>query len=285
MYDAKESGRNRWRRFDAALDVKRSEDVVIANDIRAFIDRGVFEVAYQPIVDSRSRTIIGVEALARWPKSSQRDIAPDHFILVAEEHGLIEGLGSLILQIACHGMAQYMARWQDLRLAVNISPSQINNPNFVADVNRIVSEHSIPLTRLDVEFTESVLIGNPKRAKEVVQELKDSGVTVTLDDFGRGYASVGCLREYAFDKIKLDRSLTRSISKNVAAQQIVHGTILIAKALSARIIAEGVESEEEAQLMRLAGCQQLQGYYFGQPQTARDMGKLLDQKGIGSLAL
>ena len=125
---------------------------------------------------------------------------------------MIEGFGSAILQIACHDMAQYMARWQDLRLAVNISPSQINNPNFVADMKRIVGEHCIPLTRLDVEFTESVLIGNPKRAKEVVQELQDSGVTVALDDFGSGYASVGYLREYGFDKIKLDQSLTRSIS-------------------------------------------------------------------------
>ena len=278
MYDAKDSGRNRWRRFDGALDVKRSEDVIIANEIRGFIDRGVFEVAYQPMVDSRSHMIIGVEALARWPKCSQRELTPDHFIVVAEEHGLIEGLGSLILQIACHGMAPYMAKWQDLRLAVNISPSQINNPNFVADIKRIVGEQCIPLTRLEVEFTESVLIGNPKRAKQVVQELQGSGVTVALDDFGKGYASVGYLREYAFDKIKLDRSLTRSISKNIATQQIVHGTILIAKGLSACIIAEGVETEEDAQLMRLAGCQQLQGYYFGKPQTAADVGKLLDQE-------
>ena len=188
----------------------------------------------------------------------------------------------MILQIACDGMAQCMARWQDLRLAVNISPSQINNPNFVADIKRIVGEHGIPLTRLDVEFTESVLIGNPKRAKEVVHELQDSGVTVALDDFGRGYASVGYLREYAFDKIKLDRSLTRSISKNIAAQQIVHGTILIAKALSAYVVAEGVETEEETQLMRLAGCQQLQGYHFGKPQTAADVGKLLDREVVDS---
>jgi diguanylate cyclase (GGDEF)-like protein len=285
MYDAKDGGRNRWRRFDGALDVKRSEDVIIANEIRAFIERGLFDVAYQPMVDSRSHKIVGVEALARWPKSSRRDLAPDHFIRVAEEHGLIERLGSLILQIACHGMAQHMSRWQDLRLAVNISPSQINNPNFVADIKRIVGEHCIPLTRLDVEFTESVLIGNPKRAKEVVQELQDSGVSVALDDFGSGYASVGCLREYGFDKIKIDRSLTRSISKNVGTQQIVHGTILIAKGLSAYIIAEGVETEEEVQLMRLAGCQQLQGHYFGKPQTATDVGKLLDQEIVDSVKL
>jgi diguanylate cyclase (GGDEF)-like protein len=278
MYDAKDGGRNRWRRFDGALDVKRSEDVIIANEIRAFIDLGVFDVAYQPMVDSRNHKIVGVEALARWPKSSRGDLAPDHFIRVAEEHGLIERLGSLILQIACHEMAQYMAGWQDLRLAVNISPSQINNPNFVADIKRIVGEHCIPLTRFDVEFTESVLIANPKRAKEVVQELQDSGVSVALDDFGSGYASVGYLREYGFDKIKLDQSLTRSISKNIATQQIVHGTILIAKGLSAYIIAEGVETEEAAQLMRLAGCQQLQGFYFGKPQTATDVGKLLDQE-------
>ncbi|MBI2717800.1 MAG: EAL domain-containing protein [Rhizobiales bacterium] len=274
MYDAKDGGRNRWRRFDATLDLKRSEDVSIAGELRAFVARGEFEVAYQPMVDARTRAIIGVEALARWPKSSQRNLPPDRFIHVAEEHGLIDDLGALILQIACREMSQ----WQELKLAVNISPLQLNNHNLVPDIKRIAGENGLPLERLEVEFTETVLIKNPRRAKQVIQELQGCGVTVALDDFGTGYASVGYLREYAFDKIKLDRSLTQVIATNTATQQVVQGTVLIAKGLSADIIAEGVETEEEAQLMRLAGCQQLQGYYFGRPEAVATIGTMLDHE-------
>jgi diguanylate cyclase (GGDEF)-like protein len=271
MYDAKDSGRNRWRRFDQTLDLKRIDDITIANEMRAFIARGEFDVAYQPMVDSRDRAIIGVEALARWPKSSSRGLSPERFIPVAEEHGLIDSLGALILKIACRDMMQ----WRDLRLAVNISPIQINNPLLVPDIRRVAEGSGLPLERLEVEFTETVLIKNPARAKQVIRELQSLGVTVALDDFGTGYASVGYLREYGFNKIKLDRSLTHSISTDIAAQQVVQGTILIAKGLSANIIAEGVETEEEAQLMRLSGCNQLQGFYFGRPQAANALVSLL----------
>ncbi len=271
MYDAKDNGRNRWRRFDETLDLKRIEDLTVANELRAFIARGEFDVAYQPMVDSRDRAIVGVEALARWPKSSTRDLTPDRFIPVAEEHGLIDSLSALILGIACRDMVQ----WRDLKLAVNVSPVQIANPQLVPDITRIASEAGLPLQRLEVEFTESVLIRNPARAKQVIRELQGLGVTVALDDFGTGYASVGYLREYGFNKIKLDRSLTHSISTDIAAQQVVQGTILIARGLSANIIAEGVETEEEAQLMRLSGCNQLQGFYFGRPQAATALVSLL----------
>lgn len=273
MYDAKDGGRNRFRLFDQTLDIKRDEDALIANELRAFILRGTFDVAYQPMVDSRNHRIIGVEALARWPSTSNRNLTPDRFIPIAEEHGLIDGLGALIFQLACRDIAQ----WQDLRLAVNVSPHQINNPNLVADIKRVAGEYCLPLTRLEIEFTETVLIRNPKRARQVFAELQQLGVTVALDDFGTGYASVGYLRDYAFNKVKLDRSLTRSISRDPATQQVVQGTILIAKGLSADIIAEGIETEAEAQLMRLAGCQQLQGYFFGMPQAATSVRTMVAQ--------
>ena len=154
-----------------------------------------------------------------------------------------------------------------MRLAVNISPLQINSPSLVADIKRIAAQCHFPLNRLEVEFTERVLIKNPIRAKQTILDLQSCGVCVALDDFGTGYASVGYLREYAYNKIKIDRSLTRSITKNAATQQVVQGTILIAKGLSAEIIAEGIETEEDAQLMRLAGCGQLQGNYFGVPNS------------------
>ncbi len=267
MYGAKEAGRNRWRRFDDTLDAKRNLDKQIAEELRALIQKGRFDVAYQPIVDARSREIVGVEALARWPEGSPRKYEPDRFIAVAEEYGLIDPLCLVILKTAFREM-RYRP---DLRLAVNISPLQLNNPNLITDVKRIAEEQGFPLNRLEMEFTETVLIRNPKRAQAVIQDLRKAGVTVALDDFGMGYASVGYLRDYAFDKIKLDRSLTHGVLTNIEKLQIVQGTILIAKGLSAEIVAEGVETEQEAQLMQISGCHRLQGYLFGRPQPLAEL--------------
>ena len=210
-----------------------------------------------------------------------RILEPDRFIPVAEEHGLIDALSRLVLQIACRDILQ----WQELRLAVNISPLQIDSPHLVSDIQRIAGECHFPLNRLEVEFTERVLIKNPSRAKQVIRELQSNGVAVVLDDFGTGYASVGYLREYAFNKIKLDRSLTQAVTMNTSAQQVVQGTILIAKGLSSEIIAEGVETEEDAQLMRLAGCGQLQGLFFGMPNTVDNINAMLNYKNLESTLL
>lgn len=267
MYDAKAHGRNQKRWFDASLDRARLEELEIAREMRSLIAHGDFEVNYQPIVDSASRRILAVEALARWPKSSARKLSPDRFIPIAEEHGLIDDLGNLILSKACRDLAQ----WQDIRLSVNVSPVQLNNRAYTRIVEKIVDQCGFALNRLEVEFTETVLIRNTERAREVIADLHQRGVTVALDDFGTGFASVGYLRTFHFDKIKLDRSLTKSIMTNVAAQKVVQGTVLIADGLSAEIIAEGIESEEEAQLLRLSGCHQLQGYYFGRPKPAAEL--------------
>lgn len=273
MYEAKESGRNQYRRFDASLDQKRSENLEIANELRFLLETGAFEVAYQPMVSSWTRDIVGVEALARWPKASARLVTPDRFIPIAEEHGLIDMLAMHVLKVSCRDMTG----WQGLKLAINLSPVQINNRNLVKDIRRVTEETGFDIRRLEVELTESLLIRNPERAKRFIKELKSCGVTVALDDFGTGYASVGYLREYAFDKVKLDRSLTQSMAQDPATQQVVYGTIMIAKGLSAEIIAEGIETEEEARLMRVAGCEQLQGFYFSKPVAVGNIGELLNE--------
>ncbi len=262
MYDAKENGRNRWRKFNANLDLERAENLSIVAELRSILEKDLIEVAYQPFVSSRDREILGVEALARWPQSSHRKLGPDRFIALAEQHGLIDKLGMAILRKSCRDMSN----WRDLKVAVNFSPLQIKRLSLVQDIQTVAAEFNFDLRRLEVEFTESVLIQNPDRAKIVIGELQALGVTVALDDFGTGYASVGYLHRFAFDKIKLDRSLTQSLSRGSMAPNIVQGTVLIAKGLSADVIAEGVETEEDATLMRLAGCELLQGYYFGKPQ-------------------
>jgi diguanylate cyclase (GGDEF)-like protein len=262
MYEAKENGRNQWRLFDPELDRKRSDDFLIAREMREHIARGQFDVAYQPIIAAQDRRIVGVEALARWPKQSKRKLTPSQFIPVAEEHGLIKSLGALIFDMAC----REISTWPDMRLSVNVSAAQLTSSNFVAELKAIASKYDVAPRRIEVEFTETVLKLNARRTKHAIKELHAEGFTVALDDFGTGHASVCYLKEFAFDRIKLDRSMTHNVSFSPDRQKVVQGTILIAQGLSADIIAEGIESEEEAKLMRLAGCQHMQGYYFARPQ-------------------
>jgi diguanylate cyclase (GGDEF)-like protein len=261
MYEAKNTGRNRRRDFDVEIDRKRRNDFEVAAEMRSLVARGEFEVAYQPIVESQTAKILGVEVLARWPAASPRKLNPDYFIKVAEEHGVIDDLGALILDIACRDTANI----DGLRLAVNVSPLQLNNPGFINMLVATAQKHDFDLKRLDIELTENVLIRYPERAKQVISAMQALGITVSLDDFGTGFASVGYLREFGFDNVKLDQSLTQAILTDASAQQVVQGTILIASGLSATTIAEGVETLEESDVMRLLGCKQLQGYYYGRP--------------------
>lgn len=264
MYDAKDRGGNRFRRFVPALDTRRNENLEIAAELRSFIERGEVGLAFQPIVNAKSHEVVGVEALARWPQASGRMVTPDRFIAVAEEFGLIGSLSTLLLKKAC----KEVRHRPDLNLSVNVSPLQIGDSRFVPDLLQTLRDHSFPARQLEIELTEGVLVKNPKRTQKVVRELQEHGITVSLDDFGAGYASIGYLREFGFNKVKLDRSLTQAIESDVAVQKIVQGTVLIARGMQAGIVAEGVETEAQAQLMRLAGCDLLQGYHFGKPVEA-----------------
>jgi diguanylate cyclase (GGDEF)-like protein len=265
MYEAKANGRNLTREFDAELDQKRQNDFDVAASMRFLIASGNFEVAYQPIVDSGDGRILGVEALARWPSATGQDLKPDYFIRVAEEYGVIDDLGALILDIACRDLSAISS----LRLAVNVSPLQLNNPNFVEMVVETAARSDFDLRRLDIELTENVLIRYPA--------LQALGVTVSLDDFGTGFASVGYLREFGFDNVKLDQSLTQAILTDPAAQQVVQGTIMIANGLRATTVAEGVETVAESDVMRLLGCKQLQGFLYGRPAGLETFGIEVDQ--------
>lgn len=160
-----------------------------------------------------------------------------------------------------------IANWKNLILSVNISPTQLSVLNFVPEIKKIAAAHGLPLSRLEIEITERAVIRNARAAKRVVDELHEEGAKVSLDDFGIGYASLGYLRELSFDKMKLDKSLTQSFAESQSTRSIVEGTILIAKGLSVDIVAEGVETEDQARSMCLAGRSHLQGFYLRQPQS------------------
>ncbi len=265
--EAKENGKNQWRRFDAAQDIRRQEDMAIASELRLHIEAGAIDVVYQPIVDVRSRAMIGVEALARWPDQSLRKVTPERFVSLAERHGMVDALGDLIFEKACRDIAPL----EGLHLSVNLSPLQLNDPSLSARLQRIGAAHHLTLDRLQIEVTEAVMIRHPTRARRVLGDLHRLGIRIALDDFGAGYASLGYLRDFSFDAIKLDRSLTQAIVSDSTSQMFLHGTILIANGLAATVIAEGVETEEQLALIRLAGCQVMQGYHLGRPQPLADL--------------
>ena len=274
MYHAKSTGKNRHFTYSAALDNDKRENLEIANELRQHIVNGLLEVAYQPIVSAANLDVVAIEALARWPSSSPRRVTPDKFVAVAEANGLIDDLGQAVLAIAC----KEVARWETLRLSVNVSPIQLRNPDFARRTIRTLHEHMLPGQRLELEITENVLMSEFPAIMKNVNDLRAAGIRLALDDFGTGYSSIHYLRKIPFDRIKIDRSLICNILKGAQESHIVQCTIQMASGLAAKVTAEGVENEEQISILRLNGCDELQGYYFHRPMPAASLRQLLDNQ-------
>jgi diguanylate cyclase (GGDEF)-like protein len=273
MYHAKATGKNRAVSFEPAFDHERLELVEIASELREILAAGTLEIAYQPVFNVRQNRISGVEALARWPASSARSVTPDKFIHVAEQHGLIDELGAFVLRRACNEAKA----WPGIRLAVNISPMQLNNHGFAARTLAIIAAAGMAHTRMELEVTESVLIHDAARAQAVFAVLQKAGIQVALDDFGAGFSSVGYLRQFTFDRIKIDRSIVSRVLMGPSEQALVQGTMLLASGLTAEVTAEGVEHAEQVEILRLTGCHEMQGYYFHKAMAAHEFTKLIGE--------
>lgn len=261
MYHAKETGKGRVVVYSSDLEDGRLFRDALEQSIRRGLEREEFDVVYQSIVDARTHKVAGVEALVRWPRRPEGAMAPDQFIPVAEESGLIQPLGLYVLDRACRELSTH----RDLRLSVNVSPAQFHALDFEAAVMDIIARTGFEGRRLELEVTEGHLVENPERAIEVMTRLRDIGVHFSLDDFGTGYSSIGYLKRFPFDRIKIDKSLAGAVDFDPQAGALVAGTVHIAKALAMAVTAEGVETEHLAKSLRLAGCTSLQGYYFHKP--------------------
>lgn len=261
MYHSKISGKGRVTHYDAALNNARERKLAIENQIRNGLERDEFEVWYQPIIDARSQKMSSVEALVRWPRRPEGELGPDTFISIAETSGLIYKLGQFVLQRACQDLEPY----SELKLSVNISPAQFRDSEFEEKVAWVLESTRFPARRLQLEVTETYVLENPERARTAIANLKALGTAVALDDFGTGYSSIGYLRRFNFDTIKIDKSLAGLVDNDEQAAALVSGTVRIANALGMAVVAEGVENEKQMKLLRLAGCDQLQGFWFSQP--------------------
>ncbi|RXZ65025.1 bifunctional diguanylate cyclase/phosphodiesterase [Pelagerythrobacter rhizovicinus] len=270
MYVSKRDGKMRctWFKdeFDRSLEALRDLD----NDLRAALLHEEFRVHYQPLVDSRTRHIVAVEALLRWQRPDGRDLGPDVFIPVAEESGLINAIGAWVLRRACTDAL----RW-GIKLSVNISAAQLRNPEFPFQLGQILEETGFPPERLELEITETCLVLDPLVAERSLDLVRGLGVDVVLDDFGTGYASIGFLRQFRFEKLKLDRSLVVDSAVDESLRAMMLSSISMARALKMRVTAEGVETEDQAAMVRSAGCDHIQGWLFFAPMPAGEVAQHL----------
>ena len=272
LYQARQEGRNRVCMFDDSLDARRRKRIEIAGDLRRALVIDGLTLFYQPVFSASDGRVVSAEALVRWPRDGDSPpIPPAEFIPIAEETGLIDELGMWTLRRACRDAAA----WPGLKVSVNVSPAQFPNPNFAEAVAAVLKETGFPAERLEIEITETYLVSHPEQARRAIDAIRRLGVTVALDDFGIGYSSIGYLRSFAFDKLKLDRSLVAGIDRDPHAQKLVQATVALADALELTVTAEGVETEEEAALLRIAGCDAFQGFLFGRPAPAGALTALL----------
>ncbi len=264
LYRAKNEGRNRACIYDAAMDADLSNRKLLEGDLLHAIQNDGLNAVYQPIVNSSGDTVVGVEALARWAHPSIGDIPPSQFIPIAEHSGLIIELGEWMLRRAClEGR-----NWPGVTVAVNVSPLQFRRSDFVELVERILQETEFDANRLELELTESTLLGNLDTAELSMLRLKAIGVRFALDDFGTGYSSLLYLRRFPFDKLKIDSSFVRAIEKAADAAAIVHAVVSLGRGLGMKVTAEGVETPEQHLFLRAAGVHSMQGYRFGRPGPA-----------------
>jgi diguanylate cyclase (GGDEF)-like protein len=264
LYRAKNEGRNRACIYDAAMDADLSNRKLLEGDLLQAIKGDGLRAAYQPIVNASGDSVIGVEALARWTHPTHGEIPPVRFIPIAEHSGLIIELGEWMLRRACLDGRD----WPGLTVAVNVSPLQFRRSDFVELVERILTETDFDANRLELELTESTLLGNMETAELSMLRLKAIGVRFALDDFGTGYSSLLYLRRFPFDKLKIDSSFVRSIEKAPDAAAIVHAVVSLGRGLGMKVTAEGVETAEQHLFLRAAGVHSMQGYRFGRPGSA-----------------
>ena len=268
MYHAKETGRGRSCIFAPEMDTDRADLIELEHELRDALAKGKIDLAFQPLVDAQTGNLQGMEALARWTSPKRGVVQPESFIRVAERSGLIESLGLIVLENA---LAASKA-WPDLKTSVNVSPAQLRNPSFPDQVRDLLAKTGVKPSRLTLEITEGFLVRQPERAKKALLALRAVGVSIALDDFGAGYASIGYLRQFHFDRLKIDKSLVSALDRDPSAAAILQATVALANAFRIPVTAEGVEREEQAAMLRLAGCDELQGYLFGIPRTAMDIG-------------
>jgi diguanylate cyclase (GGDEF)-like protein/PAS domain S-box-containing protein len=266
MYRAKSNSEMGFAFFDPQLDrvaVERSQRI---GELREGIAREEFRLDYQAVVDLDRNEITGYEALVRWEHPTAGELPPGDFIPLAEETGLIVGLGEWVLTEACTEATNlHRLHGRPVHMSVNVSARQLHNPDFFRHVSRALDSSALMPNLLTLELTESTLLASDERVSRTLQKIKDLGVVLALDDFGTGYASLSYLRQFPIDVVKIDRSFTAHADSEHGDLVLLKGIIDLGHALELNLVAEGIETPEQHTIVRQLGCQQAQGFYFGRP--------------------
>lgn len=275
LQNAKQDGRGIFRLYEPEMEAKRLARHAFERDLRQALEDGEFELVYQPILDLRTNRLAGFEALVRWRHATRGLVSPNEFIPVAEETGLIGTLGRWILQQACREAVGWPA---PLKVSVNVSPVEFRLGGVLTSITQVLASSGLPAHRLGLEITESVLLED-RNALDALHRIRALGVSVSLDDFGTGYASMSYLRRYPFDRIKIDQSFVQEIHRSSDSTAIVHAILDLAQRLGMMTTAEGVECEEQLNILRSAGCTEAQGYWIAKPLPAHEIDSFLSRSG------
>jgi len=276
MYRAKESGRDNFQFFSAEMNARALDRLVMTNNLRAALERDEFLLHYQPIFDLASGRLNAVEALVRWQHPKDGLVPPGRFIPIAEESGLIAPIGEWVLKTACAQMKAWIdAGIAPRRMAVNLSARQFKQKDLTQRIAAILQETGLAPQFLELEITESMVMADPAEAEKVLRQLHDSGIMLAIDDFGTGYSSLSYLKRFPIDFLKIDRSFVRDIPQNTDDVAIARSIIALAKGLDLRVIAEGVETQEQRTFLDMEGCEEAQGYLLGKPADAGAIERML----------
>ncbi len=276
MYHAKENGRNNYQYFTADLNSRAFERLSVENSLRRGLEQGEFLLHYQPQINLASGAIVGLEALVRWQHPDFGLVPPLRFIPVAEESGLIVPLGEWVLREACRqNRAWQQAGLPAIPVAVNLSAHQFHQKNLAQTISGALQESGLDARYLELELTESVVMRGSESTVETLARLKQMGLMLSIDDFGTGYSSLSYLKRFPIDKLKIDRSFVRDVTLDQDDAAIAGAIIAMAHSLRLKVIAEGVETQEQSDFLKEQGCDEIQGYLFSRPLPAEQMEKLL----------
>jgi diguanylate cyclase (GGDEF)-like protein len=278
VYKAKEFGRNNYQFFTAQMNAAARIRLELENDLRPALERGQFLLHYQPLIDLRTRRLVGAEALLRWLHPQRGLVTPGEFIPLAEETGLIVPIGEWVLNAACRQAKSWSESGHALRVAVNLSARQFRERNLLSMIKQALDDNKLDVNLLELEITESAFIKSEGHVAGTLSGLKSMGVRLALDDFGTGYSSLGYLQRFPIDKIKIDRSFVHRVRPDGSGDAIIAEAIIaMAHGLKLAVVGEGVETEAQYRFLLAQRCDEAQGHYLGRPVPAEQFSRYFEQ--------
>tara|TARA_R110001599_G_scaffold38261_1_gene117484 strand:+ start:4 stop:999 length:996 start_codon:yes stop_codon:yes gene_type:complete len=266
MYHAKAMGKDTFQFYQSEMNARALERLGLENDLRHAVQDGAFHLAYQPQFSCRNGRLTGAEVLLRWNHPVRGNVSPADFIPIAEELGLIRILGKWVMDQACQQLAQWRLRGFNMpRLAVNLSSMQFDDGQLVEQISDILERYELPPQVLEVELTESILLRNLELTMSTLNRLKEKGVHIAIDDFGTGYSALNYLKDFPIDTLKIDRGFIQAMRPDSRDARLAEAIVALGRSLQLRVIAEGVETDEQYRLVSGFGCDEVQGFHLGRP--------------------